>query len=190
MEDTGLKKDLRTVRTKTRIKQTFLELMKKKAFGKITVTEICSSLGINRGTFYLHYQDLYDVLDELEEELLQLEDTPEHYQCSLSSEQYECPYGICDKIRLHPEYGVIFFDSTLAEHIVEKIARKSREKYVKALMQECTLAEWEADKIFYFQLNGCLAINREIYRSGGKDWEKSRDLIGGFIQSGLKRYKK
>ena len=48
MEDTGLKKDLRTVRTKTRIKQAFLEVIKKKAFEKITVTEICKSLGINR----------------------------------------------------------------------------------------------------------------------------------------------
>ncbi|MFQ9152964.1 MAG: hypothetical protein ACLR6B_17275 [Blautia sp.] len=46
----------------------------------------------------------------------------------------------------------------------------------------------QAETIFYFQLNGCLAINKKIYRNGSKNWEASRDLIGGFIQSGLKRY--
>ena len=109
MQSSNRKTDVRTIYTKNRIKKIFLELMKKKSFGKITVTELCKYAEINRGTFYLHYMDLYDVLDELEDELLK-DDIQESYQCSLSSEQYNCPYGICDKIRLHPEYGVIFFD--------------------------------------------------------------------------------
>lgn len=138
--------------------------------------------------FEEHYAYLYDVLNELEDELLK-DDVQESYRCSLTSEKYDCPYGICDKIRLHPEYGVIFFDDTLTEHIVEKIAERSKDKYIRSLMQECILTEWEAEKIFYFQLNGCLAVNKQIYRNGGENWEKCRDLIGGFIQNGLRRYK-
>lgn len=190
MEHNMRKTDARTLHTKARIKEVFLEQMKKKSFSKITVTELCKCANINRGTFYLHYVDLFDVLNELEEELLQEEEMDVCYRCSLTSEQYECPYGICDKIRLRPEYGVIFFDDTLTDHIVKKIAEKSKEKYVHALLQECNLTEQEAEKIFYFQLNGCLAVNKQIYRDGGKGWEESRDLIGGFIQSGLRRYQK
>ena len=83
---------------------------------------------------------------------------------------------------------MIFFDDSLTGHVIEKIAAQSKEKYIVALTQQLDLTPEQAETIFYFQLNGCLAINKKIYRNGSKDWEASRDLIGGFIQSGLKRY--
>ena len=52
------KQDPRTVQTKVLIKQTLLDMMKKTAFEKITVSELCKIAEINRGTFYLHYCDL------------------------------------------------------------------------------------------------------------------------------------
>ena len=64
------KRDPRTVQTTALIKQTLLDMMKKNAFDKITVSELCKIAGINRGTFYLHYCDLWAVLEELEEEAL------------------------------------------------------------------------------------------------------------------------
>ena len=116
------KQDPRTVQTTALIKQTLLGMMKKTAFNKVTVSEVCKTAGINRGTFYLHFCDLWAVLEELEEEALQEEPSNEPYQCSLTAEHYECPYGICDKIHTHPEYGVIFFDDSLTTHVIEKIA--------------------------------------------------------------------
>ena len=184
------KQDPRTVQTKALIKQTLLDMLKKTAFDKITVSELCKIAGINRGTFYLHYCDLWAVLEELEEEALREEPSNEPYQCSLTAEHYECPYCICDKIHTHPEYGVIFFDDSLTAHVIEKIAEQSKNKYVTALVRQLNLTAEQAETIFYFQLNGCLAINKKIYRNGSKNWEASRDLIGGFIQSGLKRYEK
>lgn len=184
------KQDPRTVQTTALIKQTLLGMMKKTAFNKVTVSEVCKTAGINRGTFYLHFCDLWAVLEELEEEALQEEPSNEPYQCSLTAEHYECPYGICDKIHTHPEYGVIFFDDSLTTHVIEKIAQQSKDKYVTALVRQLDLTVEQAETIFYFQLNGCLAINKKIYRNGSKNWETSRDLIGGFIQSGLKRYMK
>lgn len=184
------KQDPRTVQTTALIKQTLLGMMKKTAFNKVTVSEVCKTAGINRGTFYLHFCDLWAVLEELEEEALQEEPSNEPYQCSLTAEHYECPYGICDKIHTHPEYGVIFFDDSLTTHVIEKIAQQSKDKYVTALVRQLDLTVEQAESIFYFQLNGCLAINKKIYRNGSKNWETSRDLIGGFIQSGLKRYMK
>ena len=182
--------DPRTVQTKANIKQILLELMKQMPFEKITVSQLCKEAGINRGTFYLHYCDLYAVLDELMEEALRDEPTAEPYHCSLTAEHYQCPYGICDKIHTHPEYGVIFFDDSLTGTVIEKIAEQSKDKYIASLTQQLSLTAEQAETIFYFQLNGCLAVNKKIYRNGGRDWEASRDLIGGFIQSGLKRYVK
>lgn len=144
------KQDPRTVQTKALIKQTLLDMLKKTVFDKITVSELCKIAGINRGTFYLHYCDLWAVLEELEEEALREEPSDEPYQCSLTAEHYECPYGICDKIHTNPEYGVIFFDDSLTGHVIEKIAQQSKDKYVTALVRQLDLTAEQAETIFYF----------------------------------------
>ena len=45
-------------RTKDAIKQTFLELLNEKPLNQITVKMIVEQCGINRNSFYYHYQDL------------------------------------------------------------------------------------------------------------------------------------
>jgi len=45
--------------------------MCKKDFRKITVTELTNKADINRGTFYLHYDDIYDLVEEMEHEGLE-----------------------------------------------------------------------------------------------------------------------
>jgi len=60
--------------------------------------------------------------------------------------------------------------------------------YVRSLMAQCDLTRTEAETIFVFQLNGCLAVNRLSYQRGDVDWENGRDLIAGFIQGGIERY--
>ena len=44
--------------------------MEKKELRKITVTEITKKANINRGTFYLHYFDIYDMVEKLEDEII------------------------------------------------------------------------------------------------------------------------
>ena len=44
--------------------EAFLELIEKKDFAYITVKEICEKAGVNRSTFYLHYETIGDLLAE------------------------------------------------------------------------------------------------------------------------------
>ncbi len=44
--------------------EAFLELIEKKDFAYITVKEICEKAGVNRSTFYLHYETVDDLLEE------------------------------------------------------------------------------------------------------------------------------
>lgn len=50
--------------TAARMDEAFLELIEKKDFAYITVKEICEKAGVNRSTFYLHYETLDDLLAE------------------------------------------------------------------------------------------------------------------------------
>ncbi len=62
--------DRRTAKSKQAIEETFFELLKeKKSLNKITVSEITRIANLGRGTFYLHYQDVYDLYDKIEAEL-------------------------------------------------------------------------------------------------------------------------
>ena len=51
--------DRRVRRTKQLIKQSLIELMHEKPFKDITVKDITERADLNRGTFYLHYVDIY-----------------------------------------------------------------------------------------------------------------------------------
>lgn len=50
--------------TAVRMDKAFLELLEKKDFAYITVKEICEKAGVNRSTFYLHYETVGDLLSE------------------------------------------------------------------------------------------------------------------------------
>lgn len=51
------------------IRESLLTLLSQKELQQITVTEICRLSGINRSTFYAHYQDIYEVMDAVQQEL-------------------------------------------------------------------------------------------------------------------------
>ncbi len=53
--------------TARRIDKAFLDILEKRDFEYITVKEICEKAGVNRSTFYLHYETLDDLLTEVVE---------------------------------------------------------------------------------------------------------------------------
>lgn len=50
--------------TAARMDEAFLELLEKKDYSFITVKEVCEKAGVNRSTFYLHYETVADLLAE------------------------------------------------------------------------------------------------------------------------------
>ena len=64
------KRPEKTNQTKADLREAFWQLYAQEPIEKITVGQVCERAGYNRGTFYLHYHDLYDLLAELEDSLL------------------------------------------------------------------------------------------------------------------------
>lgn len=63
--ENNTKSDRRTLKTKRALKKTFIELLDQKPIDKITVAELAEKSDIGRGTFYIHYQDVYDLYDTI-----------------------------------------------------------------------------------------------------------------------------
>lgn len=64
------KTDRRVRRTKALLADALFSLLKEKSCKDITVKELCDTANINRGTFYLHYKDIYDMVEQIEQEVL------------------------------------------------------------------------------------------------------------------------
>lgn len=62
--------DRRIARTRLAIREALVGLIKEKGFDALTVRDIVLLANINRGTFYLHYKDKFDLLEKTETEIL------------------------------------------------------------------------------------------------------------------------
>lgn len=116
------REDRRIRRTKKMLKQSLAELMQQKDFQNITVKDITDRADLNRGTFYLHYTDPYDLLQKLENDtILDFQDMIDTH-VSQTSRQSILPV-------LEPIVAYIFenaticrclFDNTAANTFVQK----------------------------------------------------------------------
>ena len=66
----SMKTDARVRYTRRVIKESLLRLLEDRPVNRITVKEVCESAQINRATFYAHFTDCFDVLNQMENDLL------------------------------------------------------------------------------------------------------------------------
>lgn len=63
--------DLRTKKTLTAIRNSFIQLRSQKPLEKITVKELTEAAVVSKATFYLHYQDVYDLSTAMQNEIIE-----------------------------------------------------------------------------------------------------------------------
>lgn len=88
--------------TKSIIKRAFIEQIQQLGFQHVTVKHIAQCAHVNRGTFYLHYKDKYDLMEQLKTELI--------HELSLHVEQVQ-PAAAFQHVRselLYPPFIAIF----------------------------------------------------------------------------------
>ncbi len=114
--------DLRTIRTRQAIKDAFLKLRKKKAIEKITIQEIADIAMINKSTFYRHFEDIYQLSDEVENEVID-----KCLENAGSTDIRDVFQGFIDNIEV---YNTVFSGSRKSEAI-----NKLHEKYMAILLK-------------------------------------------------------
>ena len=135
-----MENDRRTRRTKKLLTEAFIELLTQKKVTEISIKELCEMADINRGTFYLHYADIYDLKQQLEDEIMaQLEEIVlNHSSLQNSNDSYLL---FLDLFRFSQK-NAAFFKAFLGPHgdiaSLNKMQTLFKEKYLAVLCKSQT----------------------------------------------------
>ncbi len=171
------KEDLRVIKTKKSLYEGLLFLMKDKSFEEIKVSDICKVAYTNRSTFYDHFNDKYELLSSLIEDLeKELENKlNENVQLQTEKEYYmEMIALLLDHISEHIEiYSSIIKNNTnsIANDMFKNTLLKDVEKHIEKnqSFQENILID--IITIFYVSavINVCISYIKDPYKYQKED---------------------
>ncbi len=183
------KTDRRSLYTQGVIKDALLQLLAGKDFADITISELCRTAEINRGTFYLHYDNTGQVLDELfSDALSNTRSMLVQIGCASSSDCSD-GYPLCRFLRDNSKYRALFFADSLHSQVIDRIAASSMESFLTHMRTVTDLDDDILTTIFYFQLNGCLAISKRSIGINDEKWNEIQCGIDTFLRSGFEQLK-
>lgn len=178
--------------TAAKMDDAFLALLEEKDFAYITVKEICTKAGVNRSTFYLHYETLGDLINESVERMNR------QFQDSMGkdSEVIVSSLATCPKDELYlvtPEYLVPFL-TYVKQH--RRLFRTAMEKadvlnlhsvydrmfsHVFApILQRFNVPKADRSYLMAFFMQGMMAVIGEWLKG---DCEDSVEHVASIIQA-------
>ena len=191
------KTDRRTLYTQMVIKDALLELNKETAYDKINVTMVCRQAEIARATFYLHFDNLDEVLDSVIDDALLFSESGSGTVVDVLDiirsgrsdvlRENETVLPACQRIADSDKYHHLFMDVSVSDHIIQRIASHEHDIVVPDLMAQTGLATDEAEMLFKFILNGSFAVNRSLSWEKNERWYRYQQILGRFINAGIER---
>lgn len=157
----GVKGNRRILYSKKVIKESLLELLKTNEIHKITVTDICKKGDINRGTFYAHYKDPFDLLQSMEDELFNKiieyidETKPKYYKDMLLLKVLELikeNQDLC-KILIYKQH-----DSRVLNRILDLARKTNMQELINNSNQSDKFNEAHIEYLIKYSVGGTLAI--------------------------------
>jgi AcrR family transcriptional regulator len=181
--------DRRVRRTKKLLKESLAVLLMEKKLNNITVKEIVDLADVNRGTFYLHYKDIYDMLNKIENEMIiQLEYITKRFSNTLLTDstrlyieeifQYVADNQVFCKMLLGPNGDLAF---------VEKLKKLVEDKCFHSLMEMCPKNELQNYQYFAtYAISGCIGLLQTWLNDGMKVSPQELALVAeGMIKNGI-----
>lgn len=155
-----------------------LELLDKKQFEYITVKEICERAGVNRSTFYLHYESTADLLEEAIEFLfLELK----NYYSKTDAIDIGCD-SLDDLLLFRHKFSIPYLEFIKANKKafmaainnpgvfnVEKTFEKMYQEIYRPILDRYSVPENEKHYMIQFYISGIHAVIKEWIRGECRD---------------------
>ncbi len=122
--------DKRVIRTKKAIKAALFKLLETKELSSVTISELTAAANVNRRTFYTHYRNITDILDEVENDLVaSLKSLADKFDtCDYEKSAYNMFIGL---------HGIIMTDFDYYFHLIQVDTRGTLMTRLKNVIKRC-----------------------------------------------------
>lgn len=179
------KTDRRTLYTRAVIKDAFLKLKCSLSYNDITISMLCREAEVSRGTFYLHYDNIRQVLDEVLDDALKSVHGPIGLLDIDEGSENGCSQPLCLFLRDNRKYQSVFFDDGLYTLVIDRFAAATREAFVTKVMERGSLTRGACESLFYFQISGCLAVCKRNAGETDAQWNEIQCTVDKMLKEGL-----
>ncbi len=180
-----MKTDARVRYTKKVLRESLLYFMHYKAITEISVKEVCERAEINRSTFYKHYKDCYDLLEQIESEVL------EEYLSSMenvsTADVRELVGSILDMFDRNRDLCELLAAGRLGDGLIRKmmeVAHKEGVSYWRTMLSDAD--EDTMEMLFICLANGLLTLI--LYGNSKYNREKLIDFADAMVKNSLAPY--
>ena len=182
------KEDRRVRRTKKLLTKALTQLLQEKQINEITVKELTDLADMNRGTFYLYYKDIFDMLEKIEDGLFEALDeiVSLHEHDDVSQQTKPILLDLFHFIEENQEMCRVLLSSHGDMNFLHKLNEVVREKCLKA-WPDIRKEKGEADFDYHysFVVFGCAGIIRAwVNRNCPESAEKMAEMAYGMILRG------
>ncbi|MDD4334148.1 MAG: TetR-like C-terminal domain-containing protein [Desulfotomaculaceae bacterium] len=155
----GSKKvDRRIKYTKMVLRESFINLLEKKDISQISIKEICEDADINRSTFYAHYNDQYDLIEKIQNQLF--ENIEMHLSAFTQNDLPIVPVDMVEQIFECIQENARLCKLLLSErgdlNFQKRVLMLVYEKIISDLTRGGTISKEDAEYIYAFTLTGCI----------------------------------
>ena len=182
------KEDRRVRRTKKLLTQALTQLLQEKQINEITVKELTDLADMNRGTFYLYYKDMFDMLEKIEDGMFEALDAiiSLHEHDDVSQQTKPILLDLFDFIEENQEVCRVLLSPHGDMNFLHRLNEVVREKCLKA-WPDIRKEKGEADFDYHysFVVFGCAGIIRAwVNRNCPESAEKMAEMAYGMILRG------
>ena len=172
------KSESKYFKTATKMDLALVSLLKKKPFEYITVSEICKTAGVNRSTFYLHYETVGDLLNETARYLLN--DFLSYFStdtkkialnlenCELQDLMFICDKYLSPYLSYVKDHKEVFKTALLNNKTLgfEEVYKRMFENIFNPILERFNYPQDNRQYVMMYYLNGINAIILEWLRNG------------------------
>ncbi|MFC0016048.1 MULTISPECIES: TetR/AcrR family transcriptional regulator [Allobacillus] len=181
------KLDRRKKYTRMVLKDSLMESLKEKPISSVTVKEICEQADINRSTFYTHYSDQYDLVEQIESELINdMEKYLNSVNFEMDEEAKEMTERLLDYLASRADDCKTLLnyegDSTFQRKVTSVAYRFILNEGMTAKNIDPSISEY----ISSFIVNGSIQMMKLwLYNNMDRSPKEMSQLINDFINKGL-----
>lgn len=186
MEPANRKSDLRVMKTKRAIHTAFAELLTEKNMDDITVTDIASHAMINRKTFYNNYRGVYELVDELENEVIRTFET-----AMQGIDFIENPYAVFVKLTEIINSDMDFYGALLRSSrnagLAHKIRQTLQQKAQDLFASRVDMPPDQMEVMMNYSISGIVAVYQSWFNSERRQLiEEVSDIVSRMCLAGLR----